>query len=432
MKHSFRDKFQYWFDNQMSKGTIALIRLLAIVTAGFIALVSLALVIFGYSDARFGADIIWNSFATIINADMPYYDDGSGRMGYLVVMSVAAIIGLLITSVLIGIVSSAIERHIDELKDGRSKVLEKDHFVILGYIPGDYTLINQVILAAGTKKRTIVIGSDTKCEEMSEAILANIRVPKNVKLIFRTIDIFDPAYLEKLSLASSRQIIISPMEDKKTIKTLLAVSLLINSTDNEKVHVSALVFNNDYTFPDTVAAKHNVTTIQLRNTIARIIAISCTQTGLSDAFREVFSFYGNEFYSVDIEEAAGMSFGELSYRMDNAVPVGIIHEGNAILNPNKELMISKGDQVIVFSEERDSCIITDVEYHETPMNKYQSTEISRKVGIIGFNYSFKTIFKVMSDGISEVVVAGIPSEKKEKILKINELHNRQLSFFDEI
>lgn len=46
MKHSFGDRFQYWFDNQMSKGTIALIRLLALVTVGAIALITIALVTF--------------------------------------------------------------------------------------------------------------------------------------------------------------------------------------------------------------------------------------------------------------------------------------------------------------------------------------------------------------------------------------------------
>ncbi len=431
MKHSFKDRFQYWFDNQMSKGTIALIRLLAIVTVVAIAVITLALVTFGYSDARFGADIIWDSFATIMNAWMPSYDDGEGRMGYLIVMAVGAIIGILITSVLIGIISTAMEQHIDELKDGKSKVLEKDHIVILGFIPGDYTLIKQVVLAAGSKKRTIVIGSNTKCEEMSESVLANVKVPKNVKLIFRSIDIFDPTSLEKCSLTTSRQIIISPMDDKKTIKTLLAVSLLINSADNDKVRVSALVFNNEYAFPDTVAAKHNVTTIQLRNTIAKMIALSCTQTGLSDAFRELFGFDGNEFYSIEMNEAVGMSFKDLSYRLDEAVPVGILHDGKVILNPDKNYKIAAEDQIIVFSEEQDLATVTNLQYHEVPMSQYCPSEANRKVAVIGFNYSFKTIFKEMAGDISEVVIAGIPTENKDKVMKLNALNKRELTFYDE-
>ncbi len=432
MKHSFKERFAYWFDTQMSKGSIALIRLLAIVTAAAICLVTLAMVAFGYSEARFGTDIIWDSFATIINAWMPYYEDGGGEAGYLIIMSIAAIIGLLITSVLIGIISSAIEEHIDGLKDGKSMVIEKDHIVILGFISGEYTLIKQIVLAAGTKKRIIVIASEVSSEEMRQAVYDNIDIPKNVKLIFRTIDIFDPASLEKLSLTTCKHILISPMDDNRTIKTLLAVSLLINSTDNEDVRVSALVSRNDHRFPDTVAAKHNVTTIQMRNAIARMIAHSCSQTGLSDAFREVFSFTGNEFYYIENSGTYGLTFSELSYRMDNAVPLGVIRDGKIILNPGKDLKIEEGDRIIVFAEKEDSATLKDFNYHEVPMGKYSSSEKNRKVAIIGYNSSFKLVFREMSGIISEAIVAGIPDEKKDDVMKIaKEIGKRQLTIYEE-
>ena len=420
MKHSFKERFAYWFDSRMSKGTSDLIRLLAVVSVLAVALVALVLMAFGYSEAKYGSDVFWDSFATIINAWMPYYSDGDGSIGYLIIMAVAAIIGLLITSVLIGIFTTAIEEYIEGLKDSKSKVLEKDHIVILGFTPGEYTLIKQVILAAGKKKRTVVIGSDAKSEEMREAVFENVDVPKNVKLIFRTVDIFDPASIAKCSPETSRHVLISPMEDKKTIKALLAVSLLINSTDNEKVRVSALVSKNEYQFPDTVAAKHNVTTIQMHNTIAKMLAVSCTQTGLSDAFREVFAFDGSEFYSSEITGTAGLTFGELTYRLDRAVPIGLIHEGKVILNPGKEQKISEGDRIIIFAEERDSAVLTDTQYQETEMNKYHSSDNDRRVAVIGYNASFKTVMDEMPEDIAEMTVAGIPSEKKEQVMKATE------------
>ncbi len=432
MKYSLKDRLAYWFDTHMQKGSIALIKLLAIVTALAIGLVTLVLVLLGYSEAKYGTDVFWDGFATIINAWMPYYSDGEGSIDYLIVMAIAAIIGLLITSVLIGIISNAIEEYIEGLKDGKSTVLEKDHVVILGFIPGDYTLIKQIVLAAGTDKRSVVIASDDSSEEMHEAIYDNVDIPKNIKLIFRTIDIFDPASLEKLSLPTCKHIIISPMDDRKTIKVLLAVSLLINSNDNEKVRVSALVSKNEHRFPETVAAKHNVTTIQMRNAIARMVAHSCSQTGLSDAFREVFSFEGNEFYYREMSEAVGMSFADLSYRMDNAVPIGLIHEGKMMLNPDKDLKIAKGDRVIIFAEESDSAVITDRNYHEVPMSTYRSSERSRKVAIVGYNGSFKLVYRELADTISEVVVAGIPDEKKDTILKLyDESINRKITFFED-
>ena len=154
MKPTFKERLAYWFDSRMSKGTSDLIRLLAIVSVLAIALITILLVAFGYSEAN-GVDVFWDSFATIINAWMPYYSDGDGSIGYLVIMAIAAVIGLLITSVLIGIFTTAIEEYIDGLKESKSTVLEKNHIIILGFIPGEYTLIKQVVLAAGTKKRTI-------------------------------------------------------------------------------------------------------------------------------------------------------------------------------------------------------------------------------------------------------------------------------------
>ena len=430
MKHSFKERFAYWFDTHMSKGTVDLIKLLAVVTAAAIAVITVVLVALGHSEAGNGRDVFWDSFATIINAWMPYYEDGSGDLGYLIIMAVAAIIGLLITSVLIGIVTNAIEEYIEGLKDGKSKVLEKDHIIILGFTPGEYTLIQQIVMAAGNKKRTIVIGSDAKSEEMREAVTENVDIPRNIKLIFRTIDIFDPASIEKCSPATSSRIIISPMEDKKTIKVLLAVSLLINSTDNEKVRVSALISENEYEFPDTVAAKHNVTTIQLHNTIAKIVALSCTQTGLSDAFRELFNFEGSEFYATEIDGASGMSFGDLTLRLDKGVPIGLVHDGKVLLNPGKDQKIGDGDKLIVFAEDKDSAVITALPEHDVLPNRYVTSDANQKVAIIGYNSSIKIVFAEMSDDISEVIVAGIPEGRKDYVERLNKDGGRTLTFFE--
>ena len=430
MKHSFKERFAYWFDTHMAKGSRDLIKFLAIVTVAAVALVSVLLVALGYSESKNGFDVFWDSFATIINAEMPAYEDGGGEIAHLIITAVAAIIGILITSVLIGIITTAIEEYVDGLKDGKSVVLEKDHIVILGFTPGDYTLIQQIILAAGNKKRTIVIGSDTKTEEMREAVTENVDIPRNIKLIFRTIDIFDPASLEKVSPATSNRVIISPMDDKKTIKALLAVSLLINSTDNEKVRVSALISENEYEFPETVAAKHNVTTIHLHKTIAKIVALSCTQTGLSDAFRELFNFEGSEFYATGLAGSAGLKFGELALRLDKAVPVGVIRGDEVVLNPEKDFSIEEGDRLIVFSEEKESAVLTGEAEYEALDNKYQTSDADRKVAIIGYNSSIKIVFEEMSDDISEVIVAGIPEGKKEAVMKLNKREDRKLTFYE--
>jgi hypothetical protein len=79
---------------------------------------------------------------------MPYYEEGS--VGYLILMSVTAIAGVPFTSVLIGIITSAIEERIGDLKkagrlgvDGTHTVsqlrrsLANRGCVMLGYIGAD-------------------------------------------------------------------------------------------------------------------------------------------------------------------------------------------------------------------------------------------------------------------------------------------------------
>lgn len=101
---------------------------------------------FKFNGDQEASGVFWDSIATIVNAWMPSYEEGS--IGYLIVMGLTAFVGLMFISVLIGIVTSAIEEKIVGLRKGNSIVIEEGHTVILGFCPGEYTLIRQLILAA--------------------------------------------------------------------------------------------------------------------------------------------------------------------------------------------------------------------------------------------------------------------------------------------
>lgn len=430
-KKNRKEKFEYWFDTQMTKGTSALIKLLVILTLCAILIIAVVGLVAGYNEETSGIDIIWDSFATVINAWMPYYSDGGGSIGYLLIMMFAAIVGLLVTSILIGIISTAIEERVDSLKEGRSRVLENGHIVVLGFVPGEYTLISQLILAAGDKKRCILVGADMDIEEMEELVSDNVDIPKNIKLIFRKIDIFDPVSLDKCSLETSRNILISPMNDKDTARALLAVTSIINKADNKDIRVGALVSKDEYAFPATMADRHNVNTVQMHSVIARMIAHSCTQTGLSDTFRELFNFEGNEFYLGEVPEAKGLSFAEISYRMDNAVPLGVIHEGVTILNPGKDYILAEGDRIIMFAEESDSFAFTETGYHGEPVEPAQQNSSRDNIAIIGYNSSFKRVIRELPENVTEVIVAGVDEDKHEKIrVAGNACKNLSVMLFD--
>ena len=100
---SLKKRIQYWFDNRIANGSLGLIRALIAASLVMAVLIAGLILLFGFEEDSEPAAVIWDSIATVINAWMPYWDEGS--LGYLLLMSVTAIAGVLFTSVLIGIVT---------------------------------------------------------------------------------------------------------------------------------------------------------------------------------------------------------------------------------------------------------------------------------------------------------------------------------------
>ncbi len=214
-RFTLKERFQYWFDNRMTKGSLGLIRALIVVSVILAVTMAALIILLGFNEEGEVASVFWDSIATVINAWMPSFEDGSP--GYVIIMAITAISGVLFTSVLIGIITSAIEEKIDNLKRGNSLVLEKDHIVVLGFYPGEYTLLNQLILAAAENPACIVIAEDMERQEMEQNILENLDIPKNVRIVCRTVDITDPASIEKCSVETCKTVIVAPTDDLKTI-----------------------------------------------------------------------------------------------------------------------------------------------------------------------------------------------------------------------
>ena len=349
---SLKSRFRYWFDNRMARGAFGLI--LALVAGSVLLAVCIAalIVALGFGgEAKPGA-VLWDGVATVINAWMPSFEDGGP--GYLVMMSLIALAGLLFTSVLIGIITSAIEVRIDSLKKGNSRVLERDHIVVLGFYPGEYALLEQLIRAAAGEPACIVVAEDMAREEMEQAIGENIDIPKNCRIVCRTADITDPAALEKCSVETCRTVIVSPTDDMRTIKAVLAVSKLLDEKGVPEIGVNAIISRPEYRFPPSLVEADNITTLQTNAVLAKLIAHACTQTGISACFQEIFNFEGAEFYLTTIDGIDGMTFGDVTARLEGGVPVGVLRDGEIALNPGVAHVLNKTDRILVFSEERDS------------------------------------------------------------------------------
>ncbi len=431
-KFSLRNRFRYWFDNRMTKGSLGFIKVLIVASVLFAAIMAEITILLHFNEEGEVVSTFWEFITNVLSGGIPGYGDGT--LGYVLMMTVVGIAGILFTSGLVGFITSGIEEKIDNLKKGNSLVLEKNHIVVLGFYPGEYTLLRQLILAAAGKPTCVVVAEDMEKQEMDQYIEENLDIPKNFRIVCRTVDITDPVSLEKCSVETSKTIIVSPTDDMRTIKTVLAVSALLEEKGVPEISVNAIISKSEYRFPPSIAEANNLTTLQTNDILAKMIAHSCTQTGLSETFREIFDFEGSEFYLIELPNLYGLTFEELMVRVNHATPVGVYRDEKVILNPDKNFLLQTDDKILVFSEEIDSAKLEEKIPEDKITDKVTMTEAEEWTDtvIIGHNETLPIILRELPENVYKVCLAGqqdTTEEEKEELEEIAKNRNLKIEYY---
>src|SRR3954453_19491537 len=189
-KPTFAERSRYWFDNWMSKGTVALIALLGAATFVFVVVLAavgaLLLPLFrDKNDLNIG-ELIWGNLMRTLDPGTMGGDDGPA---FRVLMLLVTIGGLIIVASLIGIVSGAFDGKVEELRKGRSRVLENDHTLILGWSPKVFSIISELVIANESRRgAAIVVVADRDKVEMEEQIRSEVGKTGKTRVICRSGD----------------------------------------------------------------------------------------------------------------------------------------------------------------------------------------------------------------------------------------------------
>jgi voltage-gated potassium channel Kch len=352
-------KLRYAFDNTMSKGTGALMIWLGIVTIIVITIAAAIVVFFNMSDeAQTFPEGFWHSM-------MRAFDAGNvaGDIGWpmRILMFGVTLSGIFILSTLIGILSSGIESKLDELRKGRSFVVEKDHTLILGWSTKVFTIISELVIAnENQKKPRIVILADKDKVEMEDEIRTHIPKTKNTRIICRN---GNPADLNNLVIANPHQaksIIVLNKEnenaDSLVIKIILA---LTNSPDRKKepYHILAEIKDEKNAKVAKLIGKDEVTTLLVDDIISRIMVQTSRQSGLSMVYQELMDFDGDEIYMQREKSLTGKTFGELLSVYPTSSVIGIRH-GNGVVkvNPPMDTVLANDDDIVAITEDDDTLV----------------------------------------------------------------------------
>lgn len=462
---SYTDRIRYNIDNIFSRGAGAVIAVLGFMTLVVAVVASLIIIVAGITESgqttsNFG-EALWQSLMHAMNSGTLTGDVG---WAYRTVMFFVTMFGIFVTSILIGVLTSSIRSKLDELRKGRSRVIEKGHTVILGWSEQIFTIISELVIANENQpKSTIVILGNRDKVEMDDEIREKVGNTGSTRIVCRTGDLIEMSDLSLVSINTARSIIILPPEgnepDSSVIKTVLAITSHPKRR-REPYHIVAEIRQQKNIEIAKVVGKDEVEWIRVEDVVARVIAQTCRQAGLSSVYAELLDFGNDEIYFYQEPKLVGKTFGEALLAFEKNTVLGLCMSDKAPkLNPPMDYELTAEDVLIVIAED-DDMIVLDEERAKKNIREDLISDgrippsRSERTLILGWNWRAPAIINeldhyvsprsrtvIFSDreGVEEQIEWGCPGIKRQKItVKFGDTTDRRmldainLSAFDHV
>ena len=358
---------------------------------------------------------------------------------YKLVAILSGIAGVIMLSSLVAFITTALHQKLNDLRRGRSKVIETGHTLILGWDEQRVVeILRELVLANRSESNACVVILSAEEKVYMDDII-RLRIPNlyTTRVVTRTGNTTTMANLDIVSVQTCKSVIIlaecdemAPGEvriasDARVIQTVLAV----NCTRKKQPGISIVVemFNPVYrqivrdSFPD------NVVTINTENILARIMVQTSRSVGLSVVYNELLSFDGCEMYFYK-NRWGDITFGEILFRFVDGVPIGLLDsDGKVQLNPDDDRKLTDDDTLLILAND-DSTI----KYRRSSVAEGRDLELAggrnerhiEKELILGWTSKVPIIIKEYSDYVTtgscvDVMVNGPSAEIQEAVDKMN-------------
>jgi voltage-gated potassium channel Kch len=416
-KPSLMERVRYASDEAFAKGAIVLIGWLAVLTLIIILASALLVWVLRLSPDNSLPQLIWSSFMHTMDAGTVAGDSGSWT--YLLIMLLVTLGGIFVLSLLIGILTTGIEARLEALRKGRSRVIEVGHTIILGWSEQIFPIISELVTAnANQRKSCIVVLAPTDKVEMEDAIREKVGPTGKTRIVCRTGSPIDMADLQIASPQTAKAIIILSPEgehpDAEVIKTMLA---LTNAPDRrpEPYHIVAELHDPRNLEVARLVGKDEVEIVLIGDLVARIIAQTCRQSGLSTVYTELLDFGGDEIYFKTETALTGKQFGDALAAYETSTAIGLHPAGGQPqLNPPMTTPIGLGDRLIFIASDDDTITLsgrTDIAVAVDAILPPQPSVIApERTLILGWNWRAPAIINELDQYVPAGSVVTVVAE----------------------
>mmetsp|Transcript_17989 Transcript_17989/g.23847 ORF Transcript_17989/g.23847 Transcript_17989/m.23847 type:complete len:812 (+) Transcript_17989:61-2496(+) len=367
LKFTWVELFQYRLEHHFSTSKWAKPMLLLSATSILILVGGAMLAIVTTNeDFTFDSDSAWIAWTYV--ADPGTHADAEGTAVRFVSFCIT-IGGMLVFALMIGIISDEISGRVDDLKEGKSRVIESNHTLMLGWSDKSLAIIEQIALANESEGGgyIVVLADMSKVEmeqQLNHAMDSNERPLKllGTTVVFRSGNPIMEHELSKVGVSTARAIIaLSPMgvEPDEADSTMVRQVLALNSCELS-AHIVVEMQDIDNKALITMVSPDNVEVVVAHDIIGRLMIQCAREPGLAHVIESLLGFDGDEFYFENWEKLTGCTFFEVTCRFDDAVPIGVKKASGYIdINPPNDYVIQENDRILCLAEDNDTYTAND-------------------------------------------------------------------------
>ncbi len=442
-KYTFKQKLRYYFDNTLSRGTSSIIIWLAILSLLIIIVFGMVYAFSGINmKGEEGMNFFEAMWQTLLRSIDPGTMAGDTGWGFRLIGLLITIGGIFILSTLIGVLTASLDEKLDNLRKGRSLVIEENHTLILGWSPKVIHIISELIIANEnqTKPRIVILAEEDKVI-MEDEIREQIPDTKNTKIICRTGSPLDLTDLKIVNPDGARSvIIISPEKenaDTYVIKSILALTLN-PERKKEKYHIVAEIKNEKNMEVAQIVGKDEAMFVLSPDLTARITAQTCRQSGLSIIYQQLFCYEGDEMYFKNEPSLIGKTYKDAIFSYNNSAVLGYKDKSGKInINPPMNTILTEGDEILAITEDDDTIILSGISDYKIEKDAVIKTEAVSSVKkekniILGWNKRGKIIIRELDEYVdsgSEVhIISNIENSDEIKRELEGKLKNQKIKF----
>jgi voltage-gated potassium channel Kch len=358
-------KLRYRFDLALSRGPLVVIGYLGLVMLAIIFVASIFIWILRLKGVN-GGEPIGSPFDAFWQAMLRVVDSGTfaadATWPTRIVGLFITMCGIFLAGSLIGLIASAVDLQIEQLRKGRSTVLETGHTLVLGWSPRLSTILSELVEAnSNVRKAAVVVLARLPKDEMEDELRVRVPETRTTRVVCRTGDPSSPADLDMVNARGARSIIVLGGDegDAGVVKAVLAVRSF--DPDFATAHVVADLENVGHAATLRTLTDGRIVTIQADEIIAELTAQACHQAGLAAVFRELLDFDGDEIYFTSVPELVGATYRDALLAFETSSVLGWIRgDGVVELNPPPDATFEAGYEIITVAEDDDTVVFTGI------------------------------------------------------------------------